>query len=323
MKLGSLTPLLITMMMPAVACKEGDDKTTSTSDGSGGAWAVGEDATMVRLNPEGDVWLYPLEIEGDLLAIACKGKAMAVAVGDDGVVLRTEDAGGRWQQLDVGTRAPLRAVALSGGTAGFVVGDGIVLRSDDEARSFTPVPDVEGEFTAVTTTAKGTLAWMTTASGQIWQLDGEVMTPVFTGSEGPLAGIGVTPEGAHLVAVGAGGLVLRSDDAGETWASVPTPTSRDLHAVRISGKADLVVAVGAAGTVLRLDDELGTSVEELLEPGLALRGLHLAFDGHGHVVGDHGVALQSHDAGLHWEALELGLEDALYGLDDLHGEPHL
>jgi photosystem II stability/assembly factor-like uncharacterized protein len=323
MKLRSLTPILVASMLAAVACKNDDEKTTSTSDGSGSAWAVGEDATMVRLNPEGDVSFYPLESEGDLLAIACKGKSMAIAVGEDGVLLRTEDGGAGWQQLDVGTRARLRAVALSGGTAGFVVGDGIVLRSDDEARSFTPVPDVEGDFTAVTTTAAGKLAWMTTASGEIWQLDGEVMTPVFTSPEGPLAGIGVTPEGAHLVAVGAGGLVLRSDDGGAKWTSVPTPTTRDLHAVRISGKADLVVAVGAAGVVLRLDDELGVSAEELLEPGLALRALHLSFTGHGHVVGDHGVALDSHDAGLHWEALELGLEEALFGLDDLHGEPHL
>lgn len=322
MKLRTLTPILAALVLAAVGCKNDDEKTT-TSDGSGSAWAVGEDATMVRLNPEGDVSFYPLESEGDLLAIACKGQSMAIAVGEDGVVLRTEDSGARWQQLDVGTRARLRAVALSGGTAGFVVGDGIVLRSDDEARSFTPVPDVEGDFTAVTTTARGELAWMTTASGQIWQLDGEVMTPVFTSSEGPLAGIGVTPEGAHLVAVGAGGLLLRSDDGGAEWTSVKVPTTRDLHAVRISSKADLVVAVGAAGVVLRLDDELGASAEELLAPGLALRALHLSFKGHGHVVGDHGVALHSHDAGLHWETLEVDLEAALFGLDDLHGEPHL
>ncbi|WAS96091.1 WD40/YVTN/BNR-like repeat-containing protein [Nannocystis punicea] len=324
MKLRSLTPLLVVLMAPIVGCTKDDNKNTSTSDGSGGgAWAVGEDATMVRLNPAGDVWYYPLEIEGDLLAIACKGQETGMAVGEDGVVLRTDDSGESWTQIDVGTRARLRSVIFSGTTPAYIAGDGIVLRSDDDGRSFTPVPDAEGDFTAVTTTAKGTLAWLTTASGQIWQLDGETLTPVFTTSEGPLSGIAATPDGGSVVAVGAGGLVLRSDDGGAKWASVTTPTSRDLHAVRISRTADLVVAVGAAGVVLRLDDELGASAEELLEPGLALRALHLSIDGHGHAVGDHGVVVHSNDAGLAWEALDLGLEEALFGLDDLHGEAHL
>lgn len=321
MKTHPLAPLLLATLALVVGCNRDDEK--KTSDGSGGAWAVGEDATMIRVDDHGEVSFYPLESEGDLLAIACKGKQMAVAVGEDGVVLRTEDGGATWRQVDVGTRARLRAVALSGSTAAYVVGSDIVLRSEDEGRSFTPVADAEGEWTSVTTTASGSQAWLTTASGEIWQLSGESVSPVFTTPEGPLSGIAATPDGEHLVAVGAGGLVLRSDDGGAQWTSVAAPTSRDLHAVRISREADLVVAVGAAGVVLRLDDARGPSVEELLEPTLALRALHLNRDGHGHAVGDHGVALDTHDAGLHWEAVELGLEASLFGLDDLHGEPHL
>lgn len=326
--MGSMTlrsttlPALILSFAAATGCAKDEDKTTSTTNDSGSAWAVGEDATMVRITPSGEVAFYPLESEGDLLAIACKGADTALAVGEDGVVLRTEDSGANWETIDVGTRARLRAVILSGAHAAYVVGSDIVLRSDDEGRSFTPVPDAEGEWTAVTTTAKGTQAWLASAAGEIWHLDGEALTPVFVNSEGPLSGIAVTPDGAHLVAVGAGGLVLRSDDGGTQWSSVTAPTHRDLHAVRVARDASVVVAVGAAGAVLRIDDQ-GASAEELLEPGLALRALHLALDGHGHAVGDHGVALATHDAGLHWEPLDLGIEPALFGLDDLHGEPHL
>ena len=320
MTLRPLTPLLALLLVPAFGCKNDDDKDTSTS--SGGAWAVGEDATMIRVDPEGDVLFYPLETEGDLLAIACKGAEVAVAVGEDGVVLRTENGGAEWRQLDVGTRSLLRAVALSGGTAAYVAGADIVLRSDDEGRSFTPVADAEGAWTAVTTTAAGSRAWLTTAEGEVWRLEDDAIAPVFTTPEGPLSGIAATPDGAHLVAVGAGGLMLRSDDGGDQWSTVTAPTVRDLHAVRIASDAGLVIAVGAAGVVLRIDDQ-GASAEELLAPELALRALHLSHDGHGHAVGDHGVALGTHDAGLSWTPLELGLEQALFGLDDLHGEPHL
>lgn len=308
-----------------VGCNQDDDKnstSSATTNNSGGAWAVGEDATMVRIDPAGEVSLYPLDAAGDLRAIACKGADMAVAVGDDGLVVRTEDGGQRWVRVDVGTRSALRAVALSGGTAAYAVGPDIVLRSDDDGRGFTVVPDGEGDWTAVTTTAAGTRAWLASGVGEIWRLDGEALAPVFTTSEGPLSGIAVTPDGEHLVAVGAGGLVLRSDDGGAKWASVMAPTRRDLHAVRISGDAATVLAVGAAGVVLRLDAQ-GVGADEWLDEALALRALHLSVDGHGHAVGDHGVALTTRDLGASWEPVELGLEAALYGLDDLHGEPHL
>ncbi|HEY8375162.1 MAG TPA: YCF48-related protein [Nannocystis sp.] len=319
----ALLPLAILLIAaPLGGCAKDDDKKNSTTNDSGGAWAVGEDATMIRVTPDGDVAFYPLETEGDLLAIACKGAQTGLAVGVDGVVLRTEDSGATWTQIDVGTRATLRAVILSGAPPAYIAGSDIVLRSDDEGRSFTPVPDAEGEWTAVTTTAKGDKAWLANAAGEIWRLEGEALTPVFLNSEGPLSGIAATPDGAHLVAVGAGGLVLRSDDGGTQWASVTAPTSRDLHAVRLARDASVMVAVGAAGAVLRIDEQ-GATAEELLDPGLALRALHLALDGHGHAVGDHGVALHTHDAGLHWEPLDLGIEQALFGLDDLHGEPHL
>src|SRR5690606_39494562 len=58
----------------------GDDgKPTTTTNDPSSAWVVGEDATMLRLDPAGDVLFYPLETEGDLLAIACKGAEVAGA----------------------------------------------------------------------------------------------------------------------------------------------------------------------------------------------------------------------------------------------------
>lgn len=329
--------ILPVVALLTVACTERDDNSTSTTSNTSSnttantsdtgkdttsAWAVGEDAEMIRFDEAGEVSHYPLAADGDLLAIACKGADAAVAVGEDGLVVRTEDGGQSWRTIEVGTRARLRAVALSGGTAAFVVGDDIVLRSDDDGRTFAPVGDGTGAWTAVATTASGSRAWLASAEGEIWRLEGESLAPVLTTPEGPLSGIAATPDGAHVVAVGAGGLVLRSDDGGDRWESAATPTSRDLHAVRIAGDGSLVVAVGAAGAVLRVDAD-GATAEELLDAGLALRALHLAQGGHGHAVGDHGVALATHDAGLSWEPVELGTSVALFGLDDLHGEPHL
>lgn len=54
--------------------------------------------------------------------------------------------------------------------------------------------------------------------------------------------------GGRVYAVGAGGVVLRSD-GGCAWNSEPTPTTNDLYGVWGSGLGD-VYAVGAAGTIL-------------------------------------------------------------------------
>ena len=140
-------------------------------------------------------------------------------------------------------------------------------------------------------------------------------------ADAPLAGIAVTPDGSHAVAVGEAGLLVRSDDAGESWVAEPAKTTRDLHAVRIAGDASLVLAVGQAGAVIRLGDD-DISASELLDPELSLRALHLS-QTHGHAVGDHGTVLVTHDQGLTWEPVDIGMTVNLLGLDDLHGEPHL
>ena len=317
----SVTLGSIFFALVAIACNNDDKKDTASSTSSGsGYWAVGEDASMIRLDEVGDVWVYPLDVEGDLRGIACKGKEAAVAVGDEGTILRTEDAGATWAQIDAGTRATLHGVALSAGTDAFAVGEDVVLRSRDLGRTWEAVPDAEGAWRAVATTAAGTTAWLASASGELWRLRGDELVPAYATGEGALAGVAASPDGARIVAVGEAGLLVRSDDSGASWRAEPTPTARDLHAVELA--EDLIVAVGEAGVVLRLDGA-GARATEHLDAALSLRALHLGAEGHAHAVGDHGVSLASRDGGRTWTAAELGLDVALLSLDDLDGEPHL
>jgi photosystem II stability/assembly factor-like uncharacterized protein len=334
MKLSTLFMLsCATAAMAAMAgCNTEKDKTTSGSgsggdddgnndeggDDEGGFWAVGENGAMVRLTHEGEVSTYPLDETGDLRAIACKGAAQAVAVGEAGLMVVTFDGGATWDTVDLGGRE-LRAVALSAADVGYAVGDGVVFRSLDDSRTWDAVPVTAADWTAVSTTAAGTTAWLT-ADDEIWRLRDETLERMYAASA-PLTGIAVTPDGAHAVAVGEAGLLVRSDDAGETWTPEVVKTARDLRAVRIAGDASLVIAVGDAGVVVRLGED-DISVSELLDPALSLRALHLS-QTHSHMVGDHGAVLVTHDQGLTWDPIAIGMDVDLLGLDDLHGEPHL
>jgi photosystem II stability/assembly factor-like uncharacterized protein len=337
MKLSTL--LSLTCAAALGGCNTGKDMTTSSSSGDGdnggdvsggsekgeeggdegGSWVVGEDGAMIRLNHDGEASTYPLDVTEDLRAIACKGADQAVAVGEAGLVVVTFDGGAAWDRVDDGEGHELRAVALSAGPTGYIVGDGVILRSLDDSRTWERLDVAAHDWTSVSTTAAGRTAWLT-AGDEIWRLEDAALERMYTAS-GPLAAVAVTPDGDHAVAVGEAGLLIRSDDGGAQWTPELVDTTRDLHAVRIAGDASLVLAVGEAGVVVRAGED-DIAVAELLDPALSLRAIHLSRT-HAHAVGDHGVMMATHDQGLNWDPIDLGLEVDLLGLDDLHGEPHL
>lgn len=336
-------PLLASILsFGPVACDDGPDKPTTTTttgddttgttggDTTGGDttgdppsyWAVGEEGMMLRVGADHQPSQYPLELDVDLRAIACKGAEQAVVAGAGGLVLTTIDGGQQWTRQDIEDAPELRAVALSAGAIGYIAGDGIVLRSQDDARSWTALPIAAHDWTAVSTTATGATVLLASAAGELFRLRDDELTRVYAGTGVPLRGVAITPDGAGAVAVGDAGRLLRSDDGGEQWTPEVLSTARDLQAVRISGDASLIVAVGAAGTIVRFGRD-DVAVSELLDPALSLRALHLDQSGHGHAVGDHGVMFETHDAGLAWAPIEHGFTSDLLGLDDLHGEAHL
>lgn len=63
----------------------------------------------------------------------------------------------------------------------------------------------------------------------------------------------VAARDGRLIAVGGQGLVILSEDGGDTWRQSPTPSATDLTAVAI-GAEGVVLAVGHDGLILRSED---------------------------------------------------------------------
>lgn len=114
--------------------------------------------------------------------------------------------------------------------------------------------------------------------------------------------------GERIVAVGEYGIVLLSDDAGQTWRQARrVPVSSMLTDVTfVDAKAGW--AVGHEGLVLRTEDGGETwSIAHRTDPELVL--MAIAFDraGRGVIVGTYGFALRTEDGGRTWQ--EIVLED--------------
>lgn len=125
---------------------------------------------------------------------------------------------------------------------------------------------------------------------------------------------GVDARGSLAWAVGYWGSVLRTDDAGETWEHVPTPTDLSLFDVAFGDDAH-GWAVGAAGTVLRSEDG-GRSWQEVLVEIIdpfdgssrpldsTLFGVDAVSATEAWAVGDFGLVLHTRD-GRSWTQVEI------------------
>jgi photosystem II stability/assembly factor-like uncharacterized protein len=100
------------------------------------------------------------------------------------------------------------------------------------------------------------------------------------------------------IAVGSGGVVLRSQDAGRNWWRIPAGSAAHLEDATFIGVT--VFAVGTGGTILRSLD--GGVNWQMVLSGVSsrLRSVHFGDALHGIIVGDSGVALMTADGGATW-----------------------
>lgn len=289
------------------------------------AWLVGDGGTMFAVTAGGEPSTYPLEHDEDLRAIACLGEHTAWVVGDAGTVLRSRDAGQRWDQIELGEMSvDWAALAVAEASIEpleslWIVGSGgAIAHTPDGGGSWIFVEGVAVDFTGVATTTDGSDALAVADDGSIWQIDPDGASLVHH-ADAPLYAVGLSTHGARATAVGADGLVLSSSDGGATWTELERPTSRDLHAVRVSHDGLLSLAVGEAGVVVRLQADVAEATEWA---DVGLYGLHLRHDGQGQAVGSDGTLLSTVDAGLTWERTSLPTTATLRGVDDFHVGGH-
>lgn len=278
--------------------------------------------------------LAPLAQHSLLLDGAVKGE-MAVAVGERGHVLVSRDQGRTWDQKQVPTTATLTAVYLHDGDLGWAVGhDAVILRTRDGGDTWERIhyaPEEERPLLDLWFSderhgfAIGAYGYFlaTEDGGDSWTPRKIATTEE---EEDEFYGGGFDYHLNHMARSGAGrlfiaaeaGTVYRSDDGGETWASLPSPYEGSFFgSLPLDG--DAVLLFGLRGHLYRSGDAgetwipVETSTTAMITDGIRLR------DGTVVLAGLSGTLLVSRDDGRTFTLLQredrLGISSILETTD--------
>ena len=274
----------------------------------------------------------------DVLVVPGKPNTL-VAVGFDGAIMRSLDAGQTWAMVkDSGTQFRLvniLAVPREPKTLVAVGDNGAIVRSLDAGATWAAVND------------SGT----NSSLSNVLAVPGEPKTLVAVGDNGAIvhsldAGANwaavqdsgttfslwamraVPGEPRTLVAVGDNGTIVRSLDAGANWAAVKSSGTEAYlwRILAVPSEPKMLVAVGGGGAIVRSLDAGATwatvkkdsGTESSLRSVLAVPGDPTTLV----AVGENGAIMRSVDVGATWVAVKnSGTTSSLWAMRAVPGEP--
>ncbi|MDP2886309.1 MAG: YCF48-related protein [Ignavibacteria bacterium] len=247
----------------------------------------------------------------------------AVAVGENGTIVRTTNGGTTWTSASSGTTATLTALHIANATTGWAVGyDRTILKTTDGGATWTSQFSTMGsrnlydvfflDASTGWTTGRDdwpgyiALVYKTTNGGTGW-------SSTMTGTSSNLYSIWFTSSTTGC-AVGSSGVIRKTTDGGSSWSAKTSGTSNALYSVCFID-AQTGYATGLNGTIIKTTDG-GESWSPLT--GGTTQGLYaIDFAGSlsGWAVGAGGTILSTTDGGATWRSQMSGTSETLYGTD--------
>jgi photosystem II stability/assembly factor-like uncharacterized protein len=214
-------------------------------------------------------------ISVDLNDLSSPKSNTLVAVGDFGLILRSDNSGELWQELDIGgLDQDLNDIYFINQNLGWICGNSsTVLFTND--------------------------------GGVLWQKrDVPIESTRFEGVWGDADG--------YVYACGSPGVIVRSTDFGATWYSSNTGTTSYLWDIAFSTGRSLGIAVGSDATILKSVDQ-GISWHIIQAPDKNIRYYSVFIDSKGNpwIGGDNGSLFYSDDGASSWKKVNLPTDMAV------------
>ena len=240
---------------------------------------VGERGHILYSDDQGKSWQQAdVGAMAHLTAVFFINDKLGWAVGEDQVILRTEDGGTSWMRIyDNRTAdivAPLLDILFIDEQTGFAIGAyGTSLSSTDGGQIWEDVRERienidEWHYNAITRTAGGNLyiagekgfVYRSDDNGQSWEVlrIPRILTPEeiedFVEPFYEISFLGVIPtkKEERLVFFGVGGRIFVTDDGGQSWREVEVDTSAGLAGGSLLADGSMII-VGSDGVVLKGD----------------------------------------------------------------------
>lgn len=231
-----------------------------------------------------------------------------LAVGLEGTLLRSTDGGKSWARspAELNRKVDMTSVVIEPKTSAMIASGtaGTLLRSLDCAEHVTPIEATKNDVHHLVAVPDAGVFALVAKSPILRSDDGGLsFAPVQMGGDATL--LRMISTGSTLIAVGEGGRIYRSKDAGRSFQAAPSGSERTLRAVAFDAKSQTVFVAGDGGTLLRSTDG-GETFAPLAPPtdeNLFVIGLH-PDSGQLLVGGNRGVVLRSLDAGQSFTQLE-------------------
>ncbi|RBW50141.1 WD40/YVTN/BNR-like repeat-containing protein [Marinobacter sp. F3R11] len=203
----------------------------------------------------------------NLLNDAVRAGDRIVAVGERGHIIYSDDDGQTWTQGNVPVSVTLTAVDFGSETQGWAVGhSGVVLHTEDAGESWTlqltgveaaelaiaskedQIAAMEGRIEAAPESERDDLEW---ALDDLFFVLENMQADLDIGPVNPLLGVWFEDD-QHGFVVGAYGMILRTEDGGESWNDwaprIENAENFHLNSIaRIAGGG--LVIVGEAGQI--------------------------------------------------------------------------
>jgi photosystem II stability/assembly factor-like uncharacterized protein len=217
---------------------------------------VGNHGTILRTTNGGYKWdMIHQSSTLNLYGIAMVNANIAIAVGENGKILRSFSGGLTWDSVQTGSYITLRSVGFYSDHQGYAVGDGIVLYTIDTGKNWKTVLNPKTILNGISFNSIG-LAQIVGNSGAFLKFGDEKRLLDTSISSVNLNSIHFAIKLNPLVhsdtgfIVGDKGVILKSFDGGQNWATVVSSTTRNLRGVFLSSP-HWGYAVGDNGTILR------------------------------------------------------------------------
>ncbi|MBT1688116.1 YCF48-related protein [Dawidia soli] len=233
----------------------------------------------------------------------------------NGCLYRTGDGGNTWNALcDVYGRNRKNSLVFVNSQTGYAMDGFNLYRTTNAGASFSNLnKNFQGSFTAAAfveprvAIAVSDVGYIlkTTNGGNEWTRSSE--------RYGPLNDVTMT-SAMHGVAVGSGGVIVRTSDTGASWQTVPSNTNRNIRAIAGLTSTMLLVA-GDSNTILKSIDAGNTWAPKAAKANTQLTAVRRISTSKAVVVGSTGYIATSSDGGETWAQVP---SNTLRTLNDAH-----